>query len=295
MVKLDIQFTLFSAFYSPLIATIAGGFLEAEGIDATWSVAPPGESAIKALLAGSAQVIQTAPSQAFTSLAKGETPEAVHFAQINEMDGFFITGRHADADFEWKKLEGAEVILFGGGQPLIMFQYACLKAGIDFNQLNVINVGGAAAMDAAFRDGVGDYVQQQGPFPQQLVKDGVGHIVSQVGPLIGPNAFSSIASTREWLKTDTAVAFTRAYANARHYMNDTPAATIAETLKPYFKQIDTDVLGDCIATYQQLGCWTPHVNITPAALEVTQDVFEYAGALQQRYRYDQVCAEPPAI
>ena len=206
MEKMHIQFTLFSAFYSPLIATMSGGFLREEGIDADYSVAPPGVSAIKALESGEAQVIQTAPSQAFTSLAKGETPTAVHFAQINEMDGFFLTGRAPDPDFRWHQLEGADVVLFGGGQPLAMFKYACHKAGIDFDKINAISPGGAADMDKAFRDGQGAYIQQQGPFPQQLEADGVGHVVAQVGPLIGPNAFSSVAATREWLATDQAEA-----------------------------------------------------------------------------------------
>ena len=31
MARINIQFTLFSAFYSPLIATMAGGFLREEG------------------------------------------------------------------------------------------------------------------------------------------------------------------------------------------------------------------------------------------------------------------------
>ena len=34
MTRIDIQFSLFSAFYSPLIATIAGGFLAEEGLEA---------------------------------------------------------------------------------------------------------------------------------------------------------------------------------------------------------------------------------------------------------------------
>ena len=83
MEKMHIQFTLFSAFYSPLIATMSGGFLREEGIDADYSIAPPGVSAIKALESGEAQVIQTAPSQAFTSLGKGEVPTAVHFAPVS--------------------------------------------------------------------------------------------------------------------------------------------------------------------------------------------------------------------
>lgn len=294
MEKIEIQFTLFSAFYAPLIATMAGGFLKEEGIEATWSVAPPGVSAIKALEEGTAQVIQSAPSQAFNSLVKGETPLAVHFAQINEMDGFFITGREADPAFTWDKLEGADVVLFGGGQPLAMFQYACHKAGIDFSKLNVINVGGAADMDKAFRQGTGSYVQQQGPFPQQIEKDGLGHVVAQVGPVIGPNAFSSLAATREWLATDVAKAFTRAYRKTRVYMNEETAAGIAAALKSYFPNTDQDVLEKCIVTYQQLGCWTPHVDIKPEALEVTMDVFHHFGTLKTRYTYDQVCAAPPA-
>ena len=189
MARINIEFTLFSAFYSPLISVMSGGFLKAEGLEADWAVSPPGVSAVKALEEGHADVIQSAPSQAFTSLAKGETPTAIHFAQINEMDGFFITGRAPDPDFDWKRLEGSEVILFGGGQPLAMFKYACHKAGIDFAKIKVIGVGGADEMDRAFREGQGQYVQQQGPFPQQLEADGVGHIVAQCGPKIGPVAF----------------------------------------------------------------------------------------------------------
>ncbi|MDP6709345.1 MAG: ABC transporter substrate-binding protein [Alphaproteobacteria bacterium] len=293
MAQLNIQFTLFSAFYSPLISAMSGGFLEAEGLTPNWSVAPPGVSALAALQDGSADVVQSALSQGFTTLGKGETPGAVHFAQINEMDGFFLTAREPDPDFAWAKLEGADVVLFGGGQPLAMFKYACHKAGIDYDKINAIHVGGAADIDQAFRAGRGLYVQQQGPFPQQLEADGVGHIVAEVGRQIGACGFSSLAATREWLTGDKALAFMRAYRKTRRYMNETAAAEIARAEKPYFPDIDEAVLADCIATYQQLGCWTPHVEITRAAYEATLDIFEYNGTLKERYAYEKVCAEPP--
>ena len=291
--KIRIQFTLFSAFYSPLISTMSGGFLKAEGLDPEWSISPPGVSALAALKDGSAHVVQSALSQGFASLDQGETPEAVHFAQVKEMDGFFLTAREADPAFTWKKLEGAEVVMFKGGQPHAMFKYACHKAGIDFGKLKLICPGGPGEIDKAFRAGQGRYVQQQGPFPQQLQADGVGHIVAQVGKQIGPCGFSSLAATREWLGTEMAKAFMRAYRKTRIYMNKKPAAEIARAEKPYFPDIDENVLADCIATYQRLGCWTPHVEITPAAYEKTLDVFEYNGLLKRRYRYEQVCAAPP--
>ena len=81
---------------------------------------------------------------------------------------------------------------------------------------------------------------------------------------------------------------------AKPYMNDTPAAEIARAQKSYFPDTDESVLADCIATYQRLGCWTPHVEITQAAYEKTLDVYEYNGLLKRRYRYEEVCAAPPA-
>src|SRR5262245_7161822 len=153
--QVNIQFTLFSAFYSPLISAMSGGFLKAEGLDPQWSVSPPGVSALAALKDGAAHVVQSALSQGFTSLNKGETPEAVHFAQVNEMDGFFLAGREADPAFTWSKLEGAEVVMFNGGQPLAMFKYACHKAGIDFNRIKAIYAAGPAEVDRTFRSGQG--------------------------------------------------------------------------------------------------------------------------------------------
>jgi NitT/TauT family transport system substrate-binding protein len=294
LAKINIQFTLFSAFYSPLISTMSGGFLEAEGLDSEWSISPPGVSALAALNDGAAHVVQSALSQGFTSLNEGKTPTAVHFAQVNEMDGFFLTGREPDPAFTWKKLEGAEVVTFKGGQPLAMFKYACYKAGIDFAKIKPICPGGPDEIDRAFRAGQGQYVHQQGPYPQQLQSDGIGHVVAQVGKLIGPCGFSSLAATRDWLGTEMAKAFMRAYRKTRLYMNETPAAEIARAEKPYFPNTDEQVLAECIATYQKLGTWTPHVEITRAAYERTLDIFEYSGLLKQRYRYEQVCAAPPA-
>lgn len=295
MTKIGIQFTLFSAFYSPLISVMSGGFLKDEGLEPEWSVSPPGVSAIKALEDGSAHIVQSALSQGFGPLSKGEAPSCVHFAQINEMDGFFITARDPDPDFTWDKLEGSDAVLFKGGQPLAMFKYACHKAGIDCDKINAINPGGAADIDKAFRDGQGQYVQQQGPFPQQLEADGVGHVVAQVGTQIGPCGFSSLAATREWLATDMAKAFMRAYRKTRAYMTESPAADIAQAEKQYFPDIEENVLADCIATYQRLGCWTPHVEITQAAFEATLDIFQYNGLLGERYAYDQICVAPPDV
>jgi NitT/TauT family transport system substrate-binding protein len=291
--SISIQFTRFSAFYSPLIATIAGGFLRDEGFDPEYSIAPLGKSAIAGLLDGSVHVAQSAPSQGFAPLEKGELPPAVHFAQVNEKDGFFITARKQDPGFTWNKLRSGKTLVDHGGQPLAMFKYACFKNGLDWKTLPIVDAG-METMEQAFRNGTGDYIHQQGPAPQQLEHDGAGHVVASVGDAIGPLAFSSLAATRAWLDTDAAKRFTRAYRKARAWLIATPAREVAAMEAPFFPGIHRDVLAQTIAAYQKLGCWTPHVEITRPAFEVTLDVFQYANLITRRHKYEDVIAQPPA-
>jgi NitT/TauT family transport system substrate-binding protein len=290
--EISIQFTRFSAFYTPLIATISSGFLADEGFLPRHSVAPPGRSAIEGLVNGSVHVCQSAPSQAFGPLEKGQTPPAVHFAQINEMDGFFLTRRDPDPAFTWDKLRGKRVLVDHGGQPLAMFKYACHRRGIDFTAIQVLNVP-AAEMEQRFRKGEGDYVHLQGPAPQQLEHDGVGSVVASVGEAIGPCAFSSLAATREWLGGDAARRFMRAYRKARAWVIGTHAAAIAEAQARFFEDVDRGVLTTAVGAYQRLGCWTPHVEIIRPAFETTLDVFLHAGLITKRHRYEDVVVPPP--
>ena len=295
MSKINIEFTLFSAFYSPLISIMTGGFLKEEGLDFEFTVSAPGVTAITALDDGSADVVQSTLSQGFNTLNKGDLPKCLHFAQINEMDGFFLTGREKDQNFTWDKLEGAEVLVHHGGQPMTMFKYACFKAGIDMNKIKIIDAGNGGEMDKAYRAGTGQFIHQQGPAPQQLEADGVGHVVTALGPVIGACGFSSLAARPEWLESEEAKAFTRAYIKTRNYMNDASAAEIAAAEKPLFPTIDEAVLSDCIHTYQNMGVWTRHIDITDDGYNAMLDIFEYDGMLKTRYAYDQVCARPPVV
>jgi NitT/TauT family transport system substrate-binding protein len=290
---ISIQFTRFSAFYSPLIATMAGGFLAKEGLRSRHSVSAPGTSAITGLVDGSVHVAQSAPSQGFGPLEQGKTPPVVHFAQINEMDGFFLVGRAAEPQFSWDRLKGRKVLVDHGAQPLAMFKYACHKRGVPFPSVVAVDAGSTERMIDTFRKGECDYIHLQGPAPQQLEHDGAGHIVASLAGAIGPCAFSSLAATRDWLATDMAQRFMRAYRKARAWVIGAPAAEIARAEAPFFPDVDPGVLTKTIATYQKLGNWTPHVEITRPAWEATVDIFLHAGLITRRHPYESVIASPP--
>lgn len=284
-----------SAFYSPLLMTISGGFLQDEGLQPHYEVATPQKPANEAIRNGNVHLSQSAVSTSFETLEKGDYCDIVHFAQINERDGFFLAGRKPEAAFHWSNLIGKQVLVDHLFQPLAMFRYALHKRGIDEKQIKIIDAGDVGAIDRAFRDGQGDYVHQQGPAPQQLEKDGVAHVVASVGEAIGPVAFSSLCATREWLETDMARAFMRAYRAARQYVIEAPASDIARKEADFFPGIDQDVLTHTIASYQTLGCWSPDPTISQAAYNNLLDVFLYSGLITQRHAYESCVVSPPDV
>ena len=293
MTVLRVMASRHSAFYSPLIGTIAGGFLQAEGFEPEYSPLPPGKTVAQLLTSGEIHVAQSAVSSSWGPLEQGQQPPTVHFGQINERDGFFIASRQADAHFSWDKLLTGDFMYVHGGQPQAMLAYAMHKQGVDLAQVRAVNAGATTSMMDAWRAGQGDYFHEQGPYPQQLAHEGVAHIVASVGEVIGPVAFSSLSATREWLQQPEAVRFMRAYRKSRDWVNTASAAEIARAEQPFFPDVDLSVLTETIAAYQQLGCWNPSVTISPESYEAALDVFLHANLITKRHPYDQVVVPPP--
>jgi len=288
-----VMVTRHSAFYTPLLVTIGGGFLAAEGLEAEFSIAKTPRDVLAGVHGGSVQVAQSAVSANFGALERGKKSPLVHFAQINERDGFMLVARAPDEAFTWDKLEGKKLLVDPGKQPRAMFKYALHKEGMDFDRLDVINAGNPRAMEDAFRGGQGEYLHLQGPAAQQLVKEGIGHIVAWPGKSIGPVAFSSLAGSRQWLETPAAETFMRAYRRGREFAIEMDSDEVASVIGRYFNEIDRDALIKAVESYQELGCWSPGVRITPEAFDATLDVFQLSGIITKRHSYKHVVVQPP--
>src|ERR1700744_5764925 len=95
-----------TAFYTPLLATMAAGFLDKHGIEYTYDTLKPGATAASMIQSGKTDIMQSAPSTNWAKMDKGETGFPMHFALINQRDGFFLVGRTLPVDtFNWKNLE----------------------------------------------------------------------------------------------------------------------------------------------------------------------------------------------
>lgn len=279
-----------SAFYSPLLMTIAGGYLRDEDLDPQYTVATPDRTVPDSIQNGTCHLAQSAVATSFSGLESGEVSNIVHFAQINSRDGFFIASREPDDHFVWSKLEGKKVLVDHFFQPLAMFKYGLHKQEVEFGSLDVTDAGDVNAIEAAFRNGEADYVHLQGPAPQQMEEEGVGHVVAAVGDAVGPVAFSSLCASREWLKTDMAQAFMRAYKKSLQYVISAPAVEIAQSEQRagFFSDIDPDVLVKTIMAYQHLGCWECDPSISQSSYENLLNVFQFNGAISKRYSFDSI-------
>lgn len=293
MQEIRIRALRHSAFYSPLLLTISGGYLQQEGLQPVYDVATPIKTVEGGLLAGEIHLAQSAVAAGFAGLEQGRPSPLRHFAQINARDGFFLTRRGSQSGFAWQELLGQPVLVDHLFQPLAMLKYALHLLGLDYGALQVIDAGDVQAMDRAFRNGQGKYVHQQGPYAQQLEADGVGTVVASVGEVIGPVAFSSLCATPTWLQTDMAKAFMRAYRRGQQAAVSQSAEAIARQIQPMLPGIPLPVLSQTIAAYQALGCWTTEPRIGEAAYARALDVFEFAGQISRRHAYDQLIAAPP--
>jgi NitT/TauT family transport system substrate-binding protein len=143
-------------------------------------------------------------------------------------------------------------------------------------------------MEKAFRSGQGDYIHLQGPVPQQLELDRVGAVVAAMGEAVPPVAFSSLMAQREFLDTDEARAFMRAYRRAMQWVIGSPAREIAEAEASFFPSISVEAIANAISRYQQLGTWREDIAINREQYEMAMDIFIFAGIFKERYRYEDV-------
>jgi len=286
---LRLMATRHSAFYTPFLCTVAAGFLQREGIEATYSAAGPGDHYRKVLQEGRADVMQSAVSAGWRDLDRGEDDIPLHFAQINSRDGFLLAGRQPEPGFLWTNLEGTIILADHGAQPLAMLLYSLQRHGVDPATVRLLDAGTPDRMEAAFRSGAGDYVHLQAPAPHQLQHEAEGSVVAAVGADLPTCAFSSIAARRDFVNRPEFQPFLRVFAAARQWAATAPPPEIAEAEAPYFPGIEFPALVNAIAGYQKLGTWSGGIGISQEDYEQSQRIFETAGRLPVRYSYERVC------
>lgn len=268
-----------SAFYSPLPTCIA--FLRDEGHEVPYGVLAPQQRSYALLRDREVDIMQSAVSSNWKPREQGIEPLPVHFAQINQRDGFFIVGRQPDPEFQWKTLEGKTLLADHGLQPLVMLKYAVAHNGVDWKQIKVIDAGAPDKMEAAYRAGTADYVHLQGPVS-------AGEIIASVGGSMPAVAFSSLCCARSYQMTEGYRTFLKTYERAREWVRTATPEEVAVKETPFFPGVPCETLAATVKRYQVVGCWEGGAQIPRDLYEQALSVFQSVGAIAWRHRYEEV-------
>jgi hypothetical protein len=106
-------------------------------------------------------------------------------------------------------------------------------------------------------------------------------------------AFSSLTAMPEFLTTDAASAFERAFHQARLWVQETLAEQIAATEQSFFPGIESNPLAQAIEAYQRIGCWRGSPFISREHYEQSLNVFEHSKLIQQRHPYEAIVWPAP--
>ncbi len=281
-----------SIFYTPIYVSVAGGFLESEGLDVSFSTCPDQFShPLSALHHDAADIVQSGIMRSIIASDWGAETVPLHFAKINARDGFFIVGRQPQEEFDWESLRGAPVIPVGfSPMPWASFQFALRRHGLEPGDLDLRT--GLSLDDAvrAFRSGEAEYVHVAEPVVQQLIADGAGHLLTALGPENGHLAYSSFAATHRFLgeRADTTHRFTSGFARALRWLAAADPADAAGAVAEFFPGTMVEVLAASINRYQSQGQWPSDPVLDRPEFENQQDILLAAGMCQERQPYDKI-------
>ncbi len=281
-----------SIFYTPIYVSVAGGFLEREGLDVEFSTCPPQfPHPLSALHHDAADIVQSGIMRCIIASDWGAETVPLHFAKINSRDGFFILGRAPQMVFEWETLRGARVIPVGfSPMPWASLQYALRRHGLEPSDLDLLTGLSLSEAVAAFRSGEAEYVHVAEPVVQQLIADGAGHLLAALGPENGHLAYSSFAATHRFLneRTETAERFTLGFARALRWLGSSSPSEIAAAVGEFFHDTSQEILAASIARYREQEQWPESPVLAQPEFETLHDILLAAGMCRERQPYDKI-------
>ncbi len=286
--RLRVAETFRSIFYAPLAVAVHGGHFAAEGLDVDVVTAEFGAGTVGMMRRGEADVALSGLMRSFDQADRGEAP-LVHFAGVNDRNGFFLLGRRAQPSFAWSDLVGKTVISFGGAPtPWLCMQAVLRRHGVDPARVTFLRGLSTADAVAAFRAGKGDFIEHGPPVVDHLLADGVGHLVAAMGDATGSLPFSSFMAARATLEREREriVRFVRGFARAQRWMASSGSAAIAAAIAPAFADIDARIRVAAVERYLEQSTWARDPVLTRPGFDTLQTILLDGGFIKRAHRFE---------
>jgi NitT/TauT family transport system substrate-binding protein len=277
-----------SIFYAPLPVAIRGGHFAAEGVEVDPETPALAAGTVDALQSGVADISLSGIMRSFQLVDRGGA-RLVHFAAVNDRNGFFLLSREPRPRFAWPDVVGRTIISFGGAPtPWLCMQAVLRRHGVDPARVTFRRDLSTPDAIAAFRAREGDFIEHGPPVIDQLIADGTRHLVASMGEATGPVPFSSLMATPEALtkQRDVMIRFVRGLYRAQRWMAASTAQEIAAVVAPAFPDIEPSVRVAAIERYLRQSTWATDPVLTRAGYETLQEILLSAGFIKNPHPFE---------
>ena len=290
--QLRLMETFRTVFYTPIYVTVAGGYLESEGLDVDFQTCPAGfPHPLSALNHGAADIVQSGIMRSIIAADWGGETVPRHFAEINSRDGFFVLGARPSDDFDWGHFASSTVIPVGfSPMPWASFQYALRNNGISPEDLSLLSGLGLEEAVDAFKNGRADFIHLPEPAAEQLMADGVGNLVLALGKVNGHIAYSSFAATNGFLNSrpDVVHRFIAGYSRALTWLNGATPEQVSEAIAQFFPDTGRDLITASVARYKDQDNWPSVPHLGRPQFDGLQEILVAAGMVREWQPYEKV-------
>jgi NitT/TauT family transport system substrate-binding protein len=277
-------------YYAPLHVANLGGFFRREGLDAHIVPAPSFAAAASAMQSGAMDVAVGGIMRSLVAFNRGEPDVLVHFARVNDRDGFLLLGR--SPAFDWPDLLGRRLIVFAEAPtPLYVLRAQLLSKGLDPDRLQPVSDVPIGEVAAAFRRGAADFALTQAHVAEDLIRSGDAVLLRAMGDEAGPLPYSSYYCSPDYLSREheTVRRVARAHAAAMRWMRGHSGEEIWETIAPAFAGEDASLLRAATHRYKSLGTWDSSITLPRSSYTRLADALRRGGLTVRVPPYELVC------
>ena len=290
--RVNLMETFRTVFYTPIYVTLAGGYLETEGLDVHFESCPPKfPHPLSALNNGAADIVQSGIMRSIIAADWGGETVPRHFAEINSRDGFFVLGRQEARNFSWSAFERSKIIPVGfSPMPWASLQYALRNNGVAVEDLTLMPGLGLIDAVEAFRAGQADFIHLPEPAAEQLLSEGVGNLTVALGKVNGHIAYSSFAATNSYLNSrpDVVHRFVTGYSKALSWLSAATSEDVSDPVAQFFPETNPELITGSIARYKDQGTWPATPFLGRPEYDGLQEILVASGMVKEWQPYEKV-------